>query len=316
MIAPTEQQTPTDIDPGARDEAARQQNLVPLFVLATAVMGVGFFFALRPGDAASKVGKADFKPASLTLTPPLDVRTDVAPQVLTYRPEAKPSHTYVLEQRSSRAQRAVTTQMSVTLDMAPKKEGGWDVALSGAALRVQGPDGVLGPGIGQQLQTVLDKSRAHLEMRPNGRMKSWRWTSRTNPQVRQTLRLVQDAVSLLTPRFEARAVAPGESWSYVVDLGGAKGAKGLSLEGGLKVDVTLLGQTTLKDRQVLVLSHKLSLTESGKFGDVGHEASGQGQGLVYFDPMLGHVVRHDLSLDVTLTASGQAQKMSYALSLR
>jgi hypothetical protein len=122
--------------------------------------------------------------------------------------------------------------------------------------------------------------------------------------------LMEDAHTVLQPRFLRGPVNPGESWTYTLPLEGPGQERRVQIPGEARVVCTFEGMITRDGQRLALLRQRWSLR------GVGHAAladitaplalTGEGSGLALFDPVRGAIIAADLYLTQSLTV-GQGE---------
>ncbi len=319
----------TDVSPDEIQEIEDRQSILPLLIMGLLLVGVGFYAVLRPGAAAQDQEKARWEWSHIQgqLPRDLSVATDTAPQLAYALPHAQ-RRTYRLRQVSERVVSGeasvdalpVETLMRFDVVFEPgdadlTEELGDEVTT--ATLRFAKPRVALrrlereavGRDVAAQLEHLLGGAEAAMGVTPHGRVKAFTWRSALNPQVRPTLELIEDAITLLLPRFPTMAVNPGEQWEYEVPFVGAPLGAKASLEGGMIVEATYTGEAVLDEVPVAVGTHRLTVESSGvvtPFEEDGEDAisytiEGSGDGAFAFNHDIGVLHSYEVALEVTTT---------------
>lgn len=289
--------------------AVYKQRLFPLFVLGGCVASLGFYFALatqRPQQAQFSESTQNWEPVLGTFPSSLDR----AHREFTFAykaQEVEGSWRTHLSQKSQRdghtslATYVFDEHLHTLFDEKTRKITQTRTYANASVLLKDASGQHMGVDITQQLGLALNRSSSRTVLDTTGGVKSFSWLSKSNPQVRQMLRLVQDVHLFLTPRFKRQPLSVGTSWSYEIDISAHKDARtGVRFEGGCHVSVEFLGMSkgVAVLRQTLVFKSQgaVSLVEASD--KVSAIARGTGTGLVWFDVVRGVTTRQRLDLTV------------------
>ena len=290
--------------PSTTASPAKRQALSPLFALATAMMGVGFWAATSLRAPGQELIPAP--PALQELLSDLPTALDRGgePVLLAWGPPSALS--YQLVQRAARPglgdqPSQVQTILQWTTTPQPRGDGPeGQTALTFSQVRAHLSDPStqtpLAPEMAAQIEQVLHEARASMTRQPHGPITSYAWTSNTNPQLDPTLRVIEDAQRLLSPHMRRDQVRPGDVWSYDLPWAGQLNDNGVTATGGLKIDNTFSGWITEQGLTLAVIKQRLTI--DGKLALQGKEAdiTGDGDGIVYFEPSSGRLHKHVLRL--------------------
>jgi hypothetical protein len=117
--------------------------------------------------------------------------------------------------------------------------------------------------------------------------------------------LMEDSHTLLQPRFLRGAVNPGESWSYTLPLDGPGPERPTYVDGDAHVTCTFEGMVQRGGKRYALLRQRWTLRGEGAARLQSVTAplrlTGQGSGVVLFDPAAGSLIAADLYITQTLT---------------
>lgn len=301
--------------------STKRQPLLPLFALALALMGVGFYASRHSAGPDTPTTLPPLDAQELSIQEPSALAKDGEPVLLANQASALAPLRYLLEQESVRARGErsdkITTTIQLVAQPSAQADGVRAVSFQDVHIRIAPSDQK--PIAGEmtaQLEQVLSRARATFALEPSGQLKDYQWRSRTNPELEPSLRLIESAQRLLSPHFRRAPVRPGDVWSYDLPLAGLTNPNGLKAEGSLKIDNTFAGwMTDAAGERLAVIRQRLKLE-----GKLVHEAqnvelSGSGQGLVFFDVKRGQLVKHTLSLTQQHGLAQQAQHTNLRMSV-
>lgn len=306
-VAPPNPDLPVDDSP----EQEYKQPIMPLIVMASALMGVGFYFAVAHSEAKTKYDAKPFEmaPFTHTITSPLQPKPLDKTIVLNWSSSSKA--TYRMQQQSVRTSKGsevkpVRADIIFDVERGVAKDNKVPVSLSNARVQMrQGKDAKhVGADIAAQIQTVLNKGKARLSLDKHQSVTDYKWTSSSNPQLRPTLRLVANTQSMLYPRFKKGPLQPGDSWSYDLPWAGKK-------DDTLKTDAIIRFEhiykgTTTKD----VAIFETKITTSGTINAEANKATvqGSGKGALLINLKSNTVQSFGFTLNQTLVAGDITQK--------
>jgi hypothetical protein len=119
------------------------------------------------------------------------------------------------------------------------------------------------------------------------------------------LALMEDTHTLLQPRFMRGPVNIGESWSYTLPLNGPGPERPIHIDGDAHVTCTLEGMIRRDHKRYALIRQRWTLRGQGT-AQLPHTAApllltGEGSGLVLFDPAAGVLIDADLFIAQSLT---------------
>lgn len=306
-VAPPNPDLPVDDSP----EKEYKQPIMPLILMASALMGVGFYFAMAHSEANTKYDAKPFEMAPFTHTTPSPLQPKPLDKAIVLDWSSPSTATYRMQQQSRRlikgkAGKPVRADILFDVERGAAKDKAIAVTLSNARVQMrQGQDAKhVGADIAAQIQTVLNKGKASLGLDQHQNVTSYDWTSSSNPQLRPTLRLVANAQSMLYPRLKKGPLQPGDTWSYDLPWAGKKDDT-LKTNATIRFEHIYKGSTT---KDVAIFETKVTTT-----GTINAEANkatvqGTGQGALWINLKTRTVQLFGFTLDQTLTSGDVTQK--------
>lgn len=152
-----------------------------------------------------------------------------------------------------------------------------------------------------QVESLLLGARAEVRLDSNGRVDGREWMSVTNPQVRQTLRVLKHAVVLATPRFRRGTINVGENWSYQFVPDAPVGGAVRSMEALAEIEAELVGVRRRGERRLAVIDREIEVSADGSVEleegrEYGFELSADGGGRALFDLERGRIAESRVEL--------------------
>jgi len=169
---------------------------------------------------------------------------------------------------------------------------------------------VVGPRISRQIESLLDGVESVVVVDAIGRPVEKDWTSVTNPQVRQTLRMLRHAQILLAPRPRRGETNVGESWSYRLSANRLGSDRVETIEGEVRIRERLAELVESEGRRVAVIERELEAEASGTVrlpeGDGEHrfQLTADGSGEARFAVVEGALVQSRLGVERELRIEG------------
>lgn len=290
------------------------QRLAPLFALAASLGVVGYIWAFRTSPDASS-DRADYRPDIEQVGGAPDARAE--PAVLQYRSGRDRRLAVSLHQRRGSGE---TLRTRVHLGVEEVREARDDEA-PGAVYRrrfdevdidIDEGDQGIGSRITEQVESMVRDVESVVEVNRVGALQNGSWTSLQNPEVRQTLRMVRHAFTLLRPRPRRGALRVGDQWSYRLGAEHLESSFVESIEGDVRIRESLARFAERDGRRHAVIERNVTVRADGRArlkGDEetrGFEVSGEGSGRVWFDVAAGGVTESRLRIRRTLTFDGPA----------
>lgn len=280
------------------------QPLWPLGLLAVALASAGYGLAHR-APAPSFEGAPSFAVDASTATVEGDADVDDAVR-LVYAGEGKRriGVTFRVDDTTESPPLETRVDLGMVEQRTPRTDGGVELerTIEDVAVAVESGEESIGSSIVGQVESLLLGTRETVAVDAIGRVDDFEWTTVTNPQVRQTLRMLKHARVLATPRFRRGAINVGESWSYEFVPEVPVGDAIRSMEGKTEVEATLVGVRRRDECRCAVVERSFDISADGSVepdrGDeYGFELSAEGEGRALFDVDRGMLVesRVDLS---------------------
>jgi hypothetical protein len=290
------------------------QKLWPLFVIALALGAVGYVTALsnpNPDLGQEQSYSAEWG-AETDVGEPSE---ESGPVDLAYRSGGERRLQIGFRQADTSGEHDVETRIDLEVaekrHQRPEADGvRLERTYEKVGVSIRENERSIGPKIAAQMESLLLGSREILEVDPIGKPQEREWESVTNPQVRQTLRILRHATLLVMPRPRRGEVNPGDEWSYrlpaeIVDSSNTK-----QLEGEVGVREHYRGTVERQGRRLAVIERSFDLGASGQIRPR-HDADfrsfdlvGEGTGRVLFDPEAGAVVESRLEVSRSLEIEG------------
>ncbi len=324
--------------PVEQGAARRRQALWPLLVLAASLLVVGIVAASR-SPQMSEAPSATIAAPALSLELPGDLEREGPARALVYQwlPDVTQQRRYSLHQesvvtrepevspgapleREAQAPRSAPMKVTLVLDgaLGAAPDSARALKLTRAQLAVHQQERALAPAVTSQLEQVLASATLLLQIEPHGRVTQSRWRGATNPQLRPSMRLVENAVVALLPRLQREPVNPGEAWTYALPWAGEPNANDLVLRGQLSVRSVFEGTVTREGRLLAIISQRLISQGQGQrpgADAIDYDVQGQGEGLVWFDIEAGQLMRYDLRVTQSVTFTRDAQRVTQRAEL-
>ena len=290
------------------------QRLWPLFVIALALGSVGYATALRnpnPELGQKESYDVDWEGEGDVGEP----SESSGPVALAYRPGEERRLQIGFRQADTSGEYDVTTR--IDLSLTEQRDGRADEAgvrlertYQKVGVSIEENERAIGPNIAAQMESLLLGSREILEVDPVGKPRETEWESVTNPQVRQTLRILRHATLLVMPRPRRGKVNPGDEWSYRLPAEVVDSANTRGLEGEVQVREHYMGTVEREGRRLAVIDRAFDLGASGQIrprydADFrSFDLVGEGTGRVLFDPEAGEIVESRLEVSRSLEIEG------------
>ncbi|QDG49841.1 hypothetical protein FIV42_03525 [Persicimonas caeni] len=315
------------------ESKGKHQRLLPLFVIALALMGVGFYLALEPQDDVDVAGGerpvlSDMRPLEIADEA---VDAEVAPVELVLAPfESRPVE-LTLRQKSRREGAGDDTGVMQTVielglheEVDAAEEGRFDqkgvLAIDRSYDRAQaevtaGDGQTIGTGITSQVEELLRGSVTRMFVTKHGEPVDFEWREVPNPQARRMLYLVRDAQTFLTPRFFNGDVNPGDTWSYKRPMMVEEPKAGVSAEGEVTIDNRFVGVIEDGERRIGVVRQTLRASAEGKLdadeAKADFSLEGEGAGVVLVAIGEGKTLAADIDLERKLTVDAGDEPVVY-----
>jgi hypothetical protein len=175
-----------------------------------------------------------------------------------------------------------------------------------AGVSIEEGDEVVGARISRQIESFLVGVKSVVEVDAIGKPVDREWKSVTNPQVRQTLRMLRHAHSLLTPRPHRGPVNIGEEWDYRMPVDHLETEQVESIEGDVHIRESLEEIVERDGRRIAVLGRVLEAEAAGtvRAGADGEprafEMTASGSGRARFAVDEGALVESELEVERSL----------------
>lgn len=175
-----------------------------------------------------------------------------------------------------------------------------------AGVSIREGEKVVGARISRQIESLLLGVKSVVEVDAIGKPVDRDWKSVTNPQVRQTLRMLRHAHALLTPRPRRGPINIGEEWDYRMPVDHLETEQIETIEGEVHIRESLEEIVENKGRQIAVLGRTLEAEATGtvRAGPKGEshafDLTAEGSGRARFAIDDGALVESHLEVERTL----------------
>lgn len=308
------------------DNLRTNQPLIPVFAIAFALMGVGFYLAfVQSGEAEGEDGSV----AQFGEWEPLEIdAADIDRQaqgVSLALKEGPPRELDLSFHQTTRrpgddgTERVLRTNIKLGLseEIVPAEQGRFDNSqvwtitrrYERASADISTDAGItVSPGITSQVENLIRGSITRTFAATNGEPLDFEWLEVPNPQARRTLYLVRDGHGFLTPRYFAGRVNAGDTWNYTQPILVEEPSRGVSATGKVRIESRFVGLVGSQADRLAVLEQTLDLASEGRFdqeSNVGFELEGVGQGLVLVDVETGRLRAADIALERSLSVDDE-----------
>jgi hypothetical protein len=321
-VSEQHEQTP-NADAG---QVRTRQPLLPVFAIAFALMGAGFYLALAPDDSGEV---DDAREADFGEWEPIDIDAAAidrqAQAVSLGLQEGQPREVDLFFHQTTRRQaddgteRVLRTNimlgLSEEIDAADQerfdKSQVWAITRRyerASADITTHADTKISPAITSQVENLLRGSVTRTFAATNGEPLDFEWIEVPNPQARRTLYLVRDGHGFLSPRYFAGQVNAGDTWTYTQPIVVEEPTRGLVASGKVKIESRFVGLLGAEGDQIAVLEQTLDLASEGQFDEetnVAFGLEGAGEGVVLVDVDTGRVRAADITLERSLTVDDE-----------
>lgn len=310
--------------------------------MATALAAVGYYVALTEEPDADPVEdrgavSGEVEPLSIN---PTQIDRDVEAIDLGYAPAASSRYDLFMSQTTRRwdqagEERKLETALELRVEEGLEERSADDEREAHLAVdrhyervaaKITGADGeASGDDIAAHVERLLADAETRTLIGFQGQPIDFQWREVANPHARRTLSLVRDVHDLLTPRYLAGAVNPGDTWSYEVPIAVEEPELGLSAEGSVEVQSHFLGLLEDGESTRAVMRQRFNMAVDGEANDGDEEPSefrseGAGQADILVDLEDGRAASADLTFERTLTVGQddepQVQSSEISVSLR
>lgn len=165
------------------------------------------------------------------------------------------------------------------------------------------------------LAEMINGLSVRLVMSPRGEILSSALDEIANPQMAQTLSMIEDSFRQMTLIVPEGVVSVGDSWNQEVPLNMEQA--GMELDTQTTATYTFEGWALLGEQPIAVIRSDMTVNLSGQFNEMGMttavEGSGTGTGYSYFDNGAGKLRSGDMEMTLNMRVSGEGMTVEQVM---